>query len=152
MKKVIAMAAGGAAVLMATSVSADAPEFYRSSTLPDWAPFSSAVIVGDMIYLSGELGRNPETNKLVSDDIGDQTRQTMLNIETTLKAVGADLSDIIKCTIFLDDMEHYAAMNTAYAEAFPGDKPARSTIGADGLALGAMVEIECIAANSNKNN
>lgn len=131
--------------LIALQAATAAPEFYRDPSLPDWAPFSSAVTVGDTIYVSGHLGRDPETNELVSDDAAEQTRQTLANMERTLKAVGAELSDVVKCTIFLDNMADYAAMNEAYAEAFPGDKPARSTIGADGLAIGAKVEIECIA-------
>lgn len=131
--------------LIALQTATAAPEFYRDPSLPDWAPFSSAVTVGDTIYVSGHLGRDTETNELVSDDAAEQTRQTLANMERTLKAVGAELSDVVKCTIFLDDMADYAAMNEAYAEAFPGDKPARSTIGADGLAIGAKVEIECIA-------
>ncbi len=133
------------AFLSSRAVFASEPDFYRDPSLPDWAPFSSAVTVGDTIYVSGHLGRDPETNKLISDDAADQTRQTLANMERTLKAVGAELSDVVKCTIFLDDMADYTAMNAAYAESFPGDKPARSTIGADGLAIGAKVEIECIA-------
>jgi 2-iminobutanoate/2-iminopropanoate deaminase len=130
----------------ASRASAADVEHYRDPKLPDWAPFSSAVIVGDTIYVSGHLGRDPETNELVSDDVADQTRQTMRNMEQTLAAVGARLRDVVKCTVFLDDMDDYAAMNEAYVESFSGPKPARSTLGADGLALGAKVEIECIAA------
>ncbi|MHA7871180.1 MAG: RidA family protein [Hyphococcus sp.] len=134
-------------LMCAPAMAAD-PSFYRDPSLPDWAPFSSAVTVGDTIYVSGHLGRDPETNELVADDAADQTRQTLLNMERTLNAVGAGLSDVVKCTIFLDDMADYAAMNEAYAESFPGEKPARSTIGSDGLAMGAKVEIECIAVRS----
>jgi len=141
-------------VLVALSVSvttafAGEPDFYRDPSLPDWAPFSSAVTVGDTIYVSGHLGRDPETNELVSDDVADQTRRTFANMERTLNAVGASLSDIVKCTVFLDEMSDYPAMNAAYVEAFPGPKPARSTLGADGLAIGAKVEIECIAIKSS---
>ena len=135
-----------ALILAGTGAAAAAePEFYRAPSLPDWAPFSSAVTVGNTIYVSGHIGRDPETNELVSDDAAEQTRQTLRNMEATLNAVGADLSNVVKCTIFLDDMTDYAAMNEAYAESFPGKKPARSTVGADGLAIGAKVEIECIA-------
>lgn len=136
------------AVLYASGVKAGEPDFYRDPSLPDWAPFSSAVTVGDTIYVSGHLGRDPETNELISDDVADQTRQTFANMERTLGAVGAELSDIVKCTVFLDEMADYPAMNAAYVETFPGPKPARSTIGADGLAIGAKVEIECIAVKS----
>lgn len=131
--------------LSSMTVIAGEPDFYRDPSLPDWAPFSSAVTVGDTIYVSGHLGRDPETNELISDDIADQTRQTFANMERTLSAVDAELSDIVKCTVFLDEMADYPAMNSAYVETFPGPKPARSTVGADGLAIGAKVEIECIA-------
>lgn len=137
----------GAALLGLAACSAQpAPrEFDRDPSLPDWAPFSSAVIVGDTIYLSGEIGRAPGSMDLVEGGIGAQTTQIFENYRATLRRHDADLTDIVKCTVFLDDMTHYGEMNAAYAAAFPGDKPARSTLGADGLALGAAVEIECLA-------
>ncbi len=124
---------------------AEAPEFYRNPDLPERFPFSSAVVVGDMIYLSGELGLDYEAFKLVDGGAGAETKQIFKNYEATLSALGASLSDIVKCTVFLDDMNEYAAMNAAYAAALPDPKPARSTFGVDGLALGAALEIECIA-------
>ena len=126
------------------------PEFYSSPDRPG-APFSMAVIAGDTIYLAGHLGRDPETNEFPSNDIADQTRQTMLNIETTLKGVGATFSDVVKCTVFLADMADFSAMNAVYVEFFDGPKPARTTVGANGLALDARVEIECIAARPQDN-
>lgn len=117
----------------------------RDPSLPDNLPFSSAVVVGDTIYLSGEIGRKPGGTSIVEGGVGAETRQIFENYKTTLARVGADLSDIVKCTVFLDDMSKFAEMNAAYAEFFPGDKPARSTLGADGLAVGASLEIECLA-------
>jgi len=117
----------------------------RDPSLPDNLPFSSAVVVGDTIYLSGEIGRKPGGTSIVEGGVGAETRQIFENYKTTLARVGADLSDIVKCTVFLDDMSKFAEMNAAYAEYFPGDKPARSTLGADGLAVGASLEIECLA-------
>ena len=119
--------------------------FDRDPSLPDSLPFSSAVVVGDTIYLSGEIGRKPGGTSIVEGGVGAETRQIFENYKTTLARVGADLSDIVKCTVFLDDMSKFAEMNEAYAEFFPGDKPARSTLGADGLAVGAGLEIECLA-------
>ena len=119
--------------------------FDRDPSLPDSLPFSSAVVVGDTIYLSGEIGRKPGGTSIVEGGVGAETRQIFENYKTTLARVGADLSDIVKCTVFLDDMSKFAEMNEAYAEFFPGDKPARSTLGADGLAVGASLEIECLA-------
>lgn len=108
-------------------------------------PFSKAVKVGQTIYLSGELGVDYSTVTLVSGGVGAQTTQIFANIEETLEAYDADLSDLVKCTVFLDDMAEFGAMNAAYTAALPDPKPARSTLGADGLALGAALEIECIA-------
>jgi len=117
----------------------------RDPSLPADLPFSSAVVVGKTIYLSGEIGRAPGSVTLVEGGVGPQTRQIFENYKATLARVGSDLSDIVKCTVFLDDMSKYPEMNAAYAAAFPGDKPARSTFGVDGLAMGAALEIECLA-------
>lgn len=108
-------------------------------------PFSKAVKVGQTIYLSGELGIDYATNALVPGGAGPETTQIFANMEQTLAHYGAGLSDIVKCTVFLDDMAKFGEMNAAYTAALPDPKPARSTFGADGLALGAALEIECIA-------
>ena len=124
-------------------------QHYRNPKLPISFPFSSAVVVGDTIYLSGELGVDYETFELVEGGVGAETRQIFENYETTLTALGADLADIVKCTVFLGDMKNYAAMNAAYAASLPDPKPARSTVGVNGLALDAALEIECIAVRNN---
>lgn len=108
-------------------------------------PFSPGIRAGDFLFLSGAIGTRPGTTELVSRDVGEQTRQTMANLRTVLQAAGADLGDVVKCTVFLVDMADYAAMNAAYAATWPADPPARSTVAGSGLALGAKVEIECIA-------
>lgn len=123
---------------------------YRNPDLPGSFPFSSAVVVGDTIYLSGEIGVTYETMTLVEGGVGPETRQIFKNYQATLESLGSSLSDIVKCTVFLDDMSQYAAMNAAYAEAVPDPKPARSTFGVDGLALGAALEIECLAIKKTK--
>ena len=110
--------------------------------------FSSAIRTGDLIFLSGALGALPGVTppQLVEGGIEAETRQTMENIITVLDAAGATLADVVKCTIFLADIADYAAMNAVYLEYFPSDPPARSALAGSGLALGALVEIECIAA------
>jgi reactive intermediate/imine deaminase len=110
--------------------------------------FSSAVRSGDFIFLSGALGAVPGVSppQLVEGGIEAETRQTMENIIAVLAAADATLQDLIKCTVFLADIDDYAAMNSVYLEYFPSDPPARSALAASGLALGALVEIECIAA------
>lgn len=108
-------------------------------------PFSKAVRVDNTLYLSGELGIDPETNELAVGGTGAQTTQIFKNIERTLAEFDADLTDLVKCTVFLGDMTKYGEMNDAYAAALPSPKPARSTLGANGLGLDAALEIECIA-------
>jgi reactive intermediate/imine deaminase len=108
-------------------------------------PFSKAVRVDDTIYLSGELGIDPATNELVPGGAGPETTQIFENIERTLAEFDADLSDVVKCQVFLGDMADFGEMNAAYSAALPSPKPARSTFGANGLAIGAALEIECMA-------
>jgi 2-iminobutanoate/2-iminopropanoate deaminase len=124
--------------------------FHRDPSLPAGLPFSAAVIVGDTIYLSGQIGLAAEGSGDAANDIASQTRRIFERYKITLTELGSGLEDIVKCTVFLDDMNDYAAMNTAYAAVFPGDKPARSTTGVDGLAFGAAVEIECLAIKKTK--
>lgn len=107
-------------------------------------PFSSAVRAADTVYLSGEIGRRPDGT--LPDGIAAQARQTMDNIAAALKSAGLGWGDVVKCTVMLDDMKDWPAFNTVYRTYFPdGQFPARSAFGADGLALGALVEVECIA-------
>jgi reactive intermediate/imine deaminase len=108
-------------------------------------PFSDAVRVGDLLFLSGKLGNLPGTSKLASGGIQGETRQTMENIKASLERHGSSLSRVVKCTVFLADMAEWAAMNEVYVQYFPEDPPARSAVGVSGLALGARTEIECIA-------
>jgi len=108
-------------------------------------PFSTAVRVGDLVYLSGQVGVLPGTQELAAGGIGPETRQTMENIKRVLDYVGSGLDRVVKCTVFLADVGDYEEMNEVYRSYFPTEPPARSTLGASGLALGAAVEIECIA-------
>ena len=108
-------------------------------------PFSSAVRVGNMLYLSGQIGNVPDTRQLADTGIAGQTRQALENIRAVLASAGSSLERAVKCTVFLTDIKDYAAMNTVYATYFPKDPPARSTVAGSGLALGARVEIECLA-------
>ncbi len=108
-------------------------------------PFSSAVRVGNMLYLSGQVGAMPGTRDLAPGGVAAETRQTMENIKQVLEYAGSSLENVVKCTVFLQDIADYAAMNEVYASFFPEDAPARSTVAGSGLALGAKVEIECIA-------
>jgi 2-iminobutanoate/2-iminopropanoate deaminase len=108
-------------------------------------PFSEAVRVGHMLYLSGQLGYDAKTSKLVEGGIEAETRQTMENIKATLEKHGSSLAQVVKCTVFLADINEWAAMNSVYVTYFPSNPPARSALGSSGLALAARTEIECMA-------
>ena len=100
------------------------------------------------LYLSGALGSLPGTRQLVDTGIVKQTQQTLENIKTILTAAGSSLDRVFKCTVFLTNIADFAKMNEVYATYFPKDPPARSTVAGSGLALGARVEIECMATVS----
>ena len=108
-------------------------------------PYSQAVKIGNMIYTSGQIPLNPETSELV-EDIKKATRQCLENLKAILESEGADMSNIIKTTVFLKDMNDFTDMNGVYAEYFQEDPPARSTVQVAALPKGAVVEIEAIAA------
>jgi len=107
--------------------------------------FSHAVVAGDFIYVSGTLGVKPNSMDLVEGGIGPETTQTLQHIETILEACGASLNDVVKVSVFLADMDTFVDMNEAYLKVMGSDPPARITVGRADLALGAAVEIDCIA-------
>ncbi len=107
--------------------------------------FSHAAIIGDTIYVSGTLGTAPDTMELVPGGTGAQTRQTLDNIRTILEACGATMDDVAKVSVYLAEMATFTEMNQAYLEFFEKAGPARITVGGADLALGAAVEIDCIA-------
>lgn len=110
--------------------------------------FTPAVRVGDLVFLSGAIGTPPTGElRIVEGGVGPETRATMENLGRVLAAAGLGFEDLVKCTVFLADIADYAAMNEVYVTFFEGiEPPARSAMAGSGLALGARVEIECIAA------
>jgi reactive intermediate/imine deaminase len=108
-------------------------------------PFSEAVRVDRMLYVSGMIGIVPGTMELVPGGIAAETRQTMENIRRVLERNGSSLNQVIKCTVMMADMGEWSEMNAVYITCFPDHLPARSAFGTTGLALGARVEIECVA-------
>lgn len=124
-------------------------EFLNSGkVLPAGLPFSEAVRVGDMFYLSGQMGIVQGSTRLVPGGIREEAKQALMNIRITLEAHGLSLKHVAKCTIFLADISEWQAFNEVYKEFFQAPYPARSALGANGLALGARVEVECIAVFS----
>lgn len=124
--------------------------FNSGKVLPADLPFSEAVRVGNTLYLSGQIGILPGTLELVPGGIGPESTRTLENIKLTLEEHGYRLSDVVKCIIMLDDIAEWASFNQVYADFFDPPFPARSAFGADGLALGAAVEVECIAVRSGE--
>lgn len=110
-------------------------------------PFTPAVQVGTLLFLAGQIGTAASAQgSVVPGGIQAETKQTMDNIKDVLEKSGSSLDRVVKCTVFMADMREWDAMNVVYATYFPRNKPARSALGANGLALGARVEIECIAS------
>jgi reactive intermediate/imine deaminase len=127
-----------------TSASREPVEFHTTAGSTGF-PFSPAVRLGDTLYLSGAIGTDPATNKLVPGGVVPEARQTLTNIRTALEAYGSSMAEVVKCTVFLADMSEWSTFNGVYKEFFKPPYPARSALGASGLALGARVEVECIA-------
>jgi len=108
-------------------------------------PYSQAVRTGEFVFCAGQIPLDPATMKLVEGDITVQTRRVLTNLGNVLQAAGSSLSRVVKTTVFLADLNDFQAMNGVYAEFFPEQPPARSTIQAGRLPAGALVEIEAIA-------
>lgn len=108
-------------------------------------PYSQAIKTGGMIFCSGQIPIDPATGNFVSDDVAQQTEQVLKNLDAVLKAGGAGLGDVVKTTVFLADMNDFAAMNEVYSRFFDQNKPARATVQAARLPRDSKVEIDCIA-------
>ena len=108
-------------------------------------PYSQAIEANGLIFASGQLPIDPSTNAFAEGGVKEQTRQSLTNARNVLAAAGVDLSHVVKTTVFLSDMDNFAAMNEVYAEFFKEPYPARSAIAVKALPKGALVEVECIA-------
>jgi reactive intermediate/imine deaminase len=142
-KLALALLAG----LLTCSVSfAASPEFLDSGKVyPPNVPLAEAVRVDGTLYLSGQIGIQPGTLKLVPGGLKAEAKQTMDNIRTTLEAHGYSMRDLVKCTVMLADITRWGEFNEIYKTYFDQRFPARSALGTSGLALGAQVEVDCIA-------
>lgn len=107
--------------------------------------FSQAVKAGGLLFVSGHVGMDPQTQRVIDGDVAAQTERTLRNIQAILEAAGAGLRDVVRAGVYLRSMDDYAAMNAAYARFFPVDPPARTTIEVSRLPLDARVEIDVVA-------
>jgi reactive intermediate/imine deaminase len=152
MKLAIALAAATLAAMTSPADAQPGPaveHFGKPALNGQPLPFSEAVRVGDILYLSGQIGIGPDGK--LPDGIEAQTKQAMDNIGGVLKNAGLTYADVFHCTAFLADMKDWPAFNKVYVPYFPeGKMPARSAFGANGLALGALLEIECQAYAGTK--
>ncbi len=108
-------------------------------------PYSQAVKTGGFVFCSGQIPIDPATGEFVSNDVAEQTDQVLKNLSAVLEAAGSSLNEVVKTTVFLADMNDFAAMNEIYGKYFSDNKPARATVQAARLPRDARVEIECVA-------
>ncbi|GAB3940642.1 hypothetical protein GCM10028805_02750 [Spirosoma harenae] len=150
MKKVLyTVAVSGLTLLLSAMLPTDLATLtsgmadFPSQQAPDY-PFSKAMRAGDFVYISGQIGVKPDGK--LADGFEAQSKQTMDNIVAVLKDQGLTTDDVVKCTVMIGDMSKWPAFNTIYRTYFKAGKyPARSAFGANGLALGAALEVDCIA-------
>jgi len=108
-------------------------------------PYNQAVVAGNLVFTAGQVAIDPRTNQVLEGGIQDQTRLVLQNLQAILHAAGSDLGKVLKTTVFLKSMNDFPAMNAVYAEFFPENPPARSTVEVGRLPKDVLVEIECIA-------
>ena len=149
MRAIRVLLAGLTIALAAPCIAGPYDVEYHSANPDMQLPFSDAVRVGNMLYLSGKIGNIPGTPQLADGGIAGETRQALENIKASLEKYGSSMSEVVKCTVFLADIGEWAAMNEVYVTYFSTNPPARSALGTSGLALNARVEIECFAAMKN---
>ncbi|PYG78418.1 MULTISPECIES: RidA family protein [unclassified Pseudomonas] len=149
MKSIRILTVGMLAILAATTASAETKFLNSGKVVKGDLPFSEAVQVDKVLYLSGQVGLVADTQKLAPGGIEAETRQTMDNIKTVVEAHGYSMGDVVKCTVFLADLKEWPAFNDIYKGYFkPKHYPARSAVQVSGLALGSRVEVECMAVKS----
>lgn len=108
-------------------------------------PFSQAIQIGDTLYISGNLPIDPETNEHIKDSVEAETDQIMKNIKRMVEMAGFEMADVVKATVYLVDLNDYAAVNSVYVNYFPEDPPARACIGVKDILFGFRLEIDAIA-------
>lgn len=136
----------GLTIIPLAGAEAPGPRYFPVQSMGATAlPFSEAVQLGETLYVSGQIGNLPGSLTLASGGIEGETRQVMENLKAILERHGSSLDRVVKCTVFLADIKEWPAFNSIYRTYFRTNLPARSALAASGLALGARVEVECIA-------
>ena len=138
-------ALSGALLLSGCAAAPRALDPVRYPSSPASLPFSEAVREGDILFLSGQIGNVPGKLELVPGGIRAEAAQAMENVRALVEGHGSSMRHVVKCTVFLADIKEWGDFNEVYRRFFPDSLPARSALGANGLALGARVEVECIA-------
>jgi 2-iminobutanoate/2-iminopropanoate deaminase len=113
-------------------------------------PYSQAIVTGDLVFTSGQIPLDPQTQQIVQGDVRVQAERVMENLSAVLSAAGASFATVVKATIFLADLNDFAAVNEVYGKRFPSAPPARSTVQVAALPKGARVEIDLVAMKSKK--
>lgn len=136
----------GLATYPALKAQAPARRVIHPAKFPDTGlPYSPGIMVGNTLYLAGQLGRDPATTKIVPGGIEAETRQTLANIREVLREAGMDFGNVVTVTAFIVDFKDFDAYNKVYREFFPKDPPARATVGVSALNQGGRVELQMIA-------
>lgn len=120
-------------------------ETFQTEALPASLPFPAALAAGDLVFVSGQIGNVTGEMRLVEGGLEAEARQALEHLRAALEAAGSSLDRVMKCTVFFADMKDFQAFNAIYRDFFGGHQPARSGVEVKGLALGARIEIECIA-------
>jgi 2-iminobutanoate/2-iminopropanoate deaminase len=134
-----------ATLLLVPALHAQERQVVRPPDAPVAGPYSPGIRVGNLVFASGQIGVAPGTRTVVAGGIAAETRQALENADRVFRAAGTSLAKAVKCTVFLADINDFAAMNAVYVTFFPSEPPARSTVAVSGLVAGAKVEIECLA-------
>lgn len=111
-------------------------------------PYSQAVLVNGILFVSGQIALDPETGELINENITEETHAVMKNMDAILQAAGYSFSDVVKCSIFVRDMNEFGTINEAYGQYFKADPPARETVEVSKLPKNVQVEISCVAIKS----
>ncbi len=140
----------GLALLLATRFAVADIEYIASKKLPALGPYSPATALQTLVFTSGQIAFDPKQNKVIDGDISAQTRQALDNLRAVLATSGSSFDRILRITVYLKNPSDFAAMNKVYAEYFPTNKPARTTVPGVAWGPGVLIEVDAIAARKLK--